>query len=117
MAAPAIGIPPALVLPFPATQLQLAESFVILHSVLGGALFHEDISSTSASSMVLVQDVEFASTSEHTLLPFYGHCHLAYAPRSASASLERALHTNSHCIIRNDCITTSQYGDGLSLTL
>ena len=31
--------------------------------------------------MVLIQDVEFASTSEHTLLPFYGRCHIAYVPR------------------------------------
>ena len=31
--------------------------------------------------MVVVQDVEFASTSEANLLPFYGRCHLAYIPR------------------------------------
>ncbi len=31
--------------------------------------------------MVIVRDIEFASTSEATLLPFYGRCHVAYMPR------------------------------------
>ena len=30
--------------------------------------------------MVLVRDVEFASTSEETLLPFHGRAHIAYVP-------------------------------------
>ena len=30
--------------------------------------------------MVIVRDIEFASTSEADLLPFYGRCHVAYVP-------------------------------------
>jgi len=30
--------------------------------------------------MVIVRDIEFASTSEANLLPFYGRCHVAYVP-------------------------------------
>lgn len=51
-----------------------------LHSVLGGAIFHEPIVSEGSGSMVIVRDIEFASTSEADLLPFYGRCHVAYVP-------------------------------------
>jgi GTP cyclohydrolase I len=50
-------------------------------SVLGGALFHEAMEDAGGHGMILVRDVGFASTSEHSLLPFYGKCHLAYVPR------------------------------------
>jgi len=49
-------------------------------SVLGGAMFHEPIVSEGSGSMVIVRDIEFASTSEANLLPFYGRCHVAYVP-------------------------------------
>lgn len=49
-------------------------------SVLGGAVFHEPIVSEGSGSMVIVRDIEFASTSEADLLPFYGRCHVAYVP-------------------------------------
>lgn len=29
---------------------------------------------------MLVRDISFASTSEHTLLPFFGKCHVGYHP-------------------------------------
>lgn len=32
--------------------------------------------------MVIVRDIEFASTSEADLLPFYGRCHVAYMPKN-----------------------------------
>lgn len=32
--------------------------------------------------MVIVRDIEFASTSETDLLPFYGRCHVAYMPKN-----------------------------------
>ena len=32
--------------------------------------------------MVIVRDIEFASTSETDLLPFYGRCHVAYVPKN-----------------------------------
>lgn len=51
-----------------------------LHSVLGGAIFHEPVVSEGSGSMVIVRNIEFASTSEADLLPFYGRCHVAYVP-------------------------------------
>ena len=53
---------------------------MLLCSVLGGAIFHEPIVSDGNGSMVIVRDIEFASTSEADLLPFYGRCHVAYVP-------------------------------------
>lgn len=32
------------------------------------------------SGIVLVRDIDFASTSEHTLQPFHGRAHIAYLP-------------------------------------
>ena len=29
---------------------------------------------------MVVRDVEFASTAEHDLLPFFGRCHIGYLP-------------------------------------
>jgi len=48
--------------------------------VLGEALFHEPIVHEGGQGIVLVRDIEFASTSEDTLLPFHGRCHIAYVP-------------------------------------
>lgn len=31
---------------------------------------------------MLVRDIDFASTSEETLLPFHGRCHVAYRPKN-----------------------------------
>ena len=43
-------------------------------------MFHEPMVSEGDGSMVIVRDIEFASTSESDLLPFYGRCHVAYVP-------------------------------------
>ncbi len=32
------------------------------------------------NGVVLVRDIDFASTDEATLLPFHGRCHVAYIP-------------------------------------
>ena len=50
------------------------------YSVVGGALFHEPQIANAGGGLVIVRDVDFASTSETSLLPFYGRCHLGYLP-------------------------------------
>ncbi len=52
----------------------------MLGSVVGGALFHEPEIANTSGGLVIVRDVDFASTSETSLLPFYGRCHLGYLP-------------------------------------
>ena len=49
-------------------------------SVLGSALFHEPLVANGCGGVVIVRDIEFASTSEADLLPFYGRCHIGYVP-------------------------------------
>lgn len=46
-----------------------------LNHVVGDAVFRED-----AEDMIVVRDVEFFSTCEHHLLPFFGYAHVAYIP-------------------------------------
>ena len=36
--------------------------------------------SNGSGGLVLVRDIDFAATSEATLLPFHGRCHIAYVP-------------------------------------
>lgn len=48
--------------------------------VLGEALFDVDTVSGGGGGMVMVRDIEFASTSSANLLPFHGRCHIAYLP-------------------------------------
>jgi len=38
----------------------------------------------SYSEIILVRDIEFHSTCEHHLLPFYGRAHVAYIPREGN---------------------------------
>ena len=46
-----------------------------VESILNNAVFHED-----NNNMVLLRDIEFYSTCEHHLVPFFGKCHIAYIP-------------------------------------
>ncbi len=48
--------------------------------MLGSALFHEPCVRSAGGGLVVVRDVEFASTSELDLLPFFGRCHIGYVP-------------------------------------
>ena len=52
--------------------------------MLHGAVFHEDVVSTGAGGLVVVQDICFASLSSADLLPFYGRCYVGYVPRHGS---------------------------------
>lgn len=46
----------------------------------GGAFFSDDSIAGGQNGVVLVRDIDFASTDESTLLPFHGRCHIAYIP-------------------------------------
>ncbi len=46
----------------------------------GGAFFSDGTVAGGQNGVVLVRDIDFASTDEATLLPFHGRCHVAYIP-------------------------------------
>lgn len=48
------------------------------------ALFQEEY-----NEMLLVKDVEFYSTCEHHLMPFFGKCHVAYIPDGTITGLSK----------------------------
>jgi hypothetical protein len=49
--------------------------------LFGSALFNEPQLAGSPDGMVLVRDISFAALSSTNLLPFHGHCHIAYIPK------------------------------------
>jgi GTP cyclohydrolase IA len=53
-------------------------------ALLNGALFEVDY-----DEMVVVKSIEYYSLCEHHLLPFYGHAHVAYVPRSKVLGLSK----------------------------
>jgi len=55
-----------------------------LESIVNGALFH-----VKCDEMVIVKDIEFFSTCEHHLLPFFGKIHVAYLPKDKVIGLSK----------------------------
>ena len=55
-----------------------------LESIVNGALF-----TVKCDEMVVVRDIEFFSTCEHHLLPFFGKMHVAYLPKDKVIGLSK----------------------------
>jgi GTP cyclohydrolase I len=55
-----------------------------LESIVNGALFQ-----CKCDEMVIVRDIEFFSTCEHHLLPFFGKIHVAYLPKDKVIGLSK----------------------------
>ncbi len=55
-----------------------------LTEIVNGALFH-----CKCDEMVIIRDIEFFSTCEHHLLPFFGKIHVAYLPKDKVIGLSK----------------------------
>jgi len=55
-----------------------------LDEIVNGALFHVD-----CDEMVVLKDIEFFSTCEHHVLPFFGKMHVAYLPKDKVIGLSK----------------------------
>jgi GTP cyclohydrolase I len=55
-----------------------------LEQIVNGALFQ-----VKCDEMVIIKDIEFFSTCEHHLLPFFGKMHVAYLPKDKVLGLSK----------------------------
>jgi GTP cyclohydrolase I len=55
-----------------------------LDEIVNGAIFH-----VNCDEMVVIKDIEFFSTCEHHLLPFFGKMHIAYLPKDKVIGLSK----------------------------
>lgn len=66
-----------------ATPKRVAESLQFLtqgHHIDISKTFEHAFFETEDQSIIVVKNIEFYSLCEHHLLPFFGHCHIAYIP-------------------------------------
>jgi GTP cyclohydrolase I len=74
------------------TPARVAES---LQYITGGSredpekILGESVLAAEHKSMVVVKDIDFFSTCEHHLLPFFGKCHIAYIPDERIVGLSK----------------------------
>lgn len=45
-----------------------------------GTFFEEDLSQSQSDEIVICRNIQFYSTCEHHMIPFYGICHVGYLP-------------------------------------
>jgi len=67
-----------------ATPKRVAEALGFLtqgHQVDISKVFEHALFETDEQSMIVIKNIEFYSLCEHHLLPFFGHCHIAYIPQ------------------------------------
>jgi GTP cyclohydrolase I len=55
-----------------------------VEDIINGAVFEE-----AYDEIVVVKDIEFFSTCEHHVLPFFGSCHVAYLPKGKIIGLSK----------------------------
>lgn len=55
-----------------------------LTTLINGALFNSNL-----KEMILVKEIELYSLCEHHVLPFFGHCHIAYIPKGKIIGLSK----------------------------
>lgn len=68
-----------------ATPCRVAESLKFLtagHSIDIDEIFKNAYFEAQDQSMIVIKNIEFYSLCEHHLLPFFGHCHIAYIPEN-----------------------------------
>jgi GTP cyclohydrolase IA len=87
-----------------------------ISSVIGSAVFHEPAVLNGSGGVVLVRNIEFASTCCDTLMPFHGHCHIAYLPSQplviGLSKLARLVYVHSKRICSQQELT-----DGLHMSV
>jgi GTP cyclohydrolase I len=65
------------------TPLRVAQALTFLthgYRIDPGEVINQALFTQTASSMVIVKDIELYSLCEHHMLPFFGRCHIGYIP-------------------------------------
>jgi GTP cyclohydrolase I len=74
------------------TPIRAAEAFQFLtqgYEVDLQPIFSQSLFASSQTDLIVVKNIEFYSTCEHHLLPFFGKCHIAYIPNGHLLGLSK----------------------------